>query len=157
VSDSFEIRPARADEAAAICDVVRRSIVELCVADHGSAPAILERWLGNKTPENVAVWIANPANRFRVAAAGATILGAGCVRADGEVMLNYVAPDARFRGVSRAMMAALETAARADGNVACNLDSTRTALRFYTRLGYTPRAAPSEEHGLTSFPLTKLL
>jgi len=30
---------------------MRRSIAELCVADHRNDEAILSRWLGNKTPE----------------------------------------------------------------------------------------------------------
>ena len=36
-----KIRDATPDDAEAACDVLRRSISELCVADHGNDPAIL--------------------------------------------------------------------------------------------------------------------
>jgi hypothetical protein len=44
-------------DASAACDVMRRSIAELCVADHKNDPTILGRWLNNKTPENFRSWI----------------------------------------------------------------------------------------------------
>jgi len=50
----MEIRDAVAEDAPAACQVVRRSISELCIADHRSDPTILMRWLSNKTPEIVA-------------------------------------------------------------------------------------------------------
>jgi hypothetical protein len=48
----MEIRDAmtETEDAPAACDVLRRSISELCVADHGNDPTILARWLSNKTP-----------------------------------------------------------------------------------------------------------
>ncbi len=46
--DRMLIRRARPDEAAEICDVLRRSIAELCGADHHDDPAILRRWLANQ-------------------------------------------------------------------------------------------------------------
>ena len=42
------------------CDVLRRSIVELCVADHRNDPKILAQWLANKRPCIVASWVAQP-------------------------------------------------------------------------------------------------
>ena len=47
------IREAVVGDAEEACTMVRRSITELCAADHGNDPAILARWLDNKTPENV--------------------------------------------------------------------------------------------------------
>jgi hypothetical protein len=37
-------------DAGPACDVVRRSIQELCSLDHKNAAATLEQWLANKTP-----------------------------------------------------------------------------------------------------------
>ena len=54
----------------------------------------------------------------------------------GEITLNYVSPDARFRGVGKAMMAALEREARELGLAECFLTSTDTAHAFYLTLGY---------------------
>jgi hypothetical protein len=66
----MEIRDAVAEDAPAACQVLRRSISELCVADHGNDPAILAKWLLNKTPDIVASWIALPVQapgKFRLA------------------------------------------------------------------------------------------
>ncbi len=49
---AMEIRDATPDDAIAGCEVLKRSIAELCAADHESKPAILAQWLGNKTTEN---------------------------------------------------------------------------------------------------------
>src|SRR5207253_1428423 len=100
--DEMEIRDALAEDALAACEVLRRSILELCVADHGNDPAILKHWLSNKTPEIVASWIAHPETSMLVATEDDTILAVGSVTNAGVITLNYVSPDARFRGVSRA-------------------------------------------------------
>jgi GNAT superfamily N-acetyltransferase len=46
-----------------------------------------------------------------------TILAVGSVTDAGEITLNYVSPDARFRGVSRALLGALEARAIQRGNL----------------------------------------
>ena len=88
--------------APAECEVIRRSISELCEADHRNDPEILRRWLANKTPEIVGSWIIKPGNSVLVAVDDDSILAVGSVTDAGEITLNYVSPDARFRGVSRA-------------------------------------------------------
>jgi GNAT superfamily N-acetyltransferase len=55
----------------------------------------------------------------------------GCVIDAGEIVLNYVSPGARFRGVSSALLEALERRAMAWGHQKCTLQSTETARRFY--------------------------
>jgi GNAT superfamily N-acetyltransferase len=151
------IRPARPEEAAAICAVVRASIIELCFEDHRGDPAILGAWLANKTPDNVVRWLANPVNLNLVAAEGDRVLAAGCVTTGGEIVLNYVSPTARFAGVSSALLAAMEDAARAHGASVCNLDSTTTAHRFYGGRGFSDRAPPVTKFGLTAWPMSKVL
>src|SRR5438034_9071256 len=125
------IRDTVIADADAACAVLRLSITELCVADHHNDPAILTAWLSNKTPEIVASWIARQGNSLLVAVEDAMILAVGGVTDAGEVTLNYVSPDARFRGVSRALLSALEARAAERGNDRCTLVSTETALRFY--------------------------
>jgi GNAT superfamily N-acetyltransferase len=116
----MEVRPARHDDASAICTVLRRSIKALCVADHRNDPKTLDAWLANKTPETIENWVANHPDRLLVAVDETdTILGVGCVNGSGEILLNYVSPDARFRGVSKAIIAALETITREDGRSVC--------------------------------------
>jgi hypothetical protein len=97
----MEIRDAVAEDAPAACEVLRRSISELCVADHGNDQAILAKWLLNKTPEIVASWIGLPDDSMLVAVEGSTILAVGGITKAGNVTLNYVSPDARFCGRSK--------------------------------------------------------
>jgi GNAT superfamily N-acetyltransferase len=152
------IRRARPDEAAEICDVLRRSIAELCGADHHDDPAILHRWLANKSPKIVEGWIAHPDNFVLVAVEEETVLAVGIVRHDGEITCNYVSPDARFRGVSKAMLAQLEATARDQGNDVCHLISTETAHRLYLSAGYEDCGVPQGKFGTTSsFPMLKRL
>ncbi|MEH2555827.1 hypothetical protein V1286_003356 [Bradyrhizobium algeriense] len=99
------IRDAAPVDAVAACHVLRESISRLCVADHRNDPAILNAWLANKTPDIVAAWARQPGNSLLLAVEGDAILGVGSVTDAGEITLNYVAPGARFRGVSRACSA----------------------------------------------------
>jgi GNAT superfamily N-acetyltransferase len=86
----------------------------------------------------------------------ATILAVGSVRNDGEITLNYVAPAARFRGVSSALLAALEARAAERGNTRCRLLSTETAHRFYLSRGYADDGAPQGKFGTnSSYPMSR--
>jgi GNAT superfamily N-acetyltransferase len=139
----MQIRKAAPEDAAQACAVIRRSIIELCRADHGDDPAILEKWLANKTPDNVRTWIAAPDGHIFIALEGEEILGVAAVRSSGEITLNYVAPAARFRGVSRALLEQLETTAATLGADRCVLTSTATARNFYLAAGYHDLGPPT--------------
>lgn len=134
---SFVIRAAEPRDAAAMSDVLRRSIIELCVCDHQNDAKRLSDWLANKTPEQVGSWIADPAIRMFVAVADETILAVGSMRTSGEILLNYVSPDGRLQGISRAMLDTLEQTARQHGCRRVTLTSTFTAHDFYLGAGYT--------------------
>ena len=154
----MKIREAVPQDATSACTVIRRSIVELCAADHRNDPAILGRSLENKTPGQVASWIAKPGNSVLVAAEGNEILAVGAVTDQGEITLNYVSPEVRFRGVSRAMLARLEARAIERGNDRCSLFSTETALRFYRAAGYVQEGRPHGKFGTSSsYPMSKSL
>jgi GNAT superfamily N-acetyltransferase len=151
------IRVATLDDAEDACAVMRRSIAELCHADHRDDPAILARWLANKTPETFLGWTQQRDNNLLVAVEDGHILAVGSVTDDGGIGLNYVSPDARFRGVSRAMLGALEQRAAERGNVECILTSTETARQFYLSRGYMEVGAPVREFGMTGYPMRKKL
>ncbi|MDF2689562.1 MAG: family N-acetyltransferase, partial [Microvirga sp.] len=74
--------------------MLRRSIQDLCHADHSGNAAKLADRLSNKTPENVAAWISNPRSFVFVVTEGETILGVAAMTKTGEILLNYVSPDA---------------------------------------------------------------
>jgi GNAT superfamily N-acetyltransferase len=150
------IRDAAPDDAFAACHVLRESISRLCVADHRNDPAILNAWLANKTPETVAAWAMQRSNSLLLAVEGNAILGVGSVTNAGEITLNYVAPAARFRGVSRALLKALEARAAERGNNRCTLTSTETAHRFYQSAGYVDEGVPTGKFGTSSgYPMSK--
>lgn len=153
----MKILVPEAIHATAICDLVRRSIVELCREDHHDDPKLLARWLHGKTPEGVRSWIANPANHMIIAVEADQLIGVGCIRTDGEITLNYVSPDARFSGVSAAIVEALEHWARAAGHDCVVLDSTTTARVFYHDRGYGSRQEQTTKFGLATWPMIKKL
>jgi GNAT superfamily N-acetyltransferase len=154
----MKIRDATAKDAPAACHVLRRSISELCVADHENDPTILAKWLLNKTPDIVASWMALPDFSPLVAVEHGTILAVGGgLTKTGHITLNYVSPDARFRGVSRALLAALEARAIERGNTRCTLNSTETAREFYLANGYVIDGLPDHKHGTGGYPMSKRL
>lgn len=75
----------------------------------------------------------------------------------GEIMLNYVAPEVRFKGVSRALLRTLEETARGLGQARCTLTSTKTARRFYRDAGYVESGPPVRKFGSESYPMAKQL
>ena len=94
----MKVRDATSADAEDACAVLRASIIELCAADHGNDPVLMERWLANKQPELVAGWIAQPNGSVLVAVDdGDAILAVGSVTDAGEITMNYVSPHARFR------------------------------------------------------------
>ena len=76
----------------------------------------------------------------------------------GEITLNYVSPDARFRGISKALLQALELRAKQLGIPRLKLQSTATATRFYSALGYTASGPATKAFGVTmGLPMEKRL
>ncbi len=150
------VRPAIGFDAPRICDVMRASIEALCLADHQGNRAILGAWLANKTPENVAAWLDRPDLRLMIVERAQAVLGVGGITLSGEVVLNYVSPDARLQGVSSLLLDAMERQAWQDGNTRVTLDSTVTAHRFYQGRGYEGSGDLGEKFGLTTFPMRKI-
>ena len=97
----MQIRDALPEDAPSVCIVLKRSIVELCESDHRNDPSILARWLSYKAHENFCAWAKQPDNSVLVAVENRDILAVGSVTDAGTIGLNYVSPDARFRGVRR--------------------------------------------------------
>lgn len=144
--------------AAQICSVLRRSITELCVADHRYDPEILQPWLGNKTEDNLRDWILREGQIFIVPLIDDTIAGVGAVSATEGILLNYVSPDYQYLGVSKAIMEALEMWLLEHGQSFSRLHSTATARGFYEKIGYVANGErETRKTGLVSFPLIKQL
>jgi GNAT superfamily N-acetyltransferase len=141
----MRIREALPSDAKAMSTVLIASITELCAEDHGGRPEALAEWTANKTPESIRLWFDNPANRLFVADQDGEIVGVGGFNTDAEIILNYVSPAARFRGVSKAMLHVLEREMLALGFSEAHLDSTTTARRFYEQAGWRAGAGESSK------------
>ena len=153
----MRIRKARMDDVEAMSRVLIDSITELCGADHGGEQINIARWTANKSPETLTRWIANPASSMFVAEAAGKICCVGSF-SGAEIQLNYVAPDARFRGFSKAMLKRLEEEMHKDGVLRAQLTTTATAQRFYRAAGWTDTGEPEEMFGFAKAqPMSKML
>jgi len=142
------VRPATEDDAPDACEVLRRSIRELCIVDHRNDPEVLADWLKNKTPENVRAWIASADNFCVVAVRGTDVCGVALLYRDGEVRLCYLVPEVRFLGVGKLMLQALEQQARRWRLDRVFLTSTLTAKPFYERNSYNSNGGAVLVHGV---------
>ena len=145
---SIDIRTAVPADASAACTVLRRSITECCGQDHAHQPEILQSWLGNKTPENVAGWIASPTNHTVVALRDGELVGVSLLTQAGKLSLCYVVPEALHAGIGTAMLAAVESQARSWGISVLRLHSTASARDFYARHGYILAGKEKSCYGL---------
>ena len=151
------VRKAEPADVPAMSRVLIASITDLCHADHRGDPAIIAGWTRNKTPDSVARWVANPDLLVLVAVLDGEIAAVGMLNGPDEIGLNYVAPDSRFRGVSKALVLALEAAMRDRGTTTGRLTSTQTAHAFYRAMGWQDSGPPETGHNVPGFPMRKVL
>ena len=137
---------------------MRRSIAELCRADHRGDPALLAAWLSQQDAEIVAAWMRRADASYLVAIERAAIAAVGardrrrrnppqlCLR----LMRGFAA---RAAPCSPASKPAPPAAALRQ----CTLVSTETARRFYRARGYERdrRAGQKVRDGLCGFPMAK--
>jgi putative acetyltransferase len=131
----FPFRSCIAD-APAILRVHVDSIRRVCSADYTSEQ--IEAWVRPKKLERYTRALERGDSMFvAVAGAGADerIIGFSSAQGD-EVTGVYVAPDWLGRGAGRALLAALESDARARGITTMHLNSSLTAIRFYRAQGW---------------------
>jgi len=155
---AVSVRPARPEDAAAAVAVVRRSITELCAADHRGDAETLAQWLANKTPPNFITWIENAENFCVVAEIDSRLVGVGLLHRSGEIRLFYLDPGVQRQGIGRAIHRALEEHACAWGLRTLTLDSTATACAFYETIGYRSVGAARPAFGVVhTYPYEKQL
>lgn len=130
------IRPAVAADAEAICDVLRQTILQTCADDHRHEPAILDAWLGNKHPAQVAAWMAAPANRMLVADEGGSVRGVALINQAGKLALCHVLPAAQRQGIGHGLLEAAEAQAREWGVSKVHIHGLSNSRDFYARYGY---------------------
>lgn len=152
------IRRPTINEASKACEVLQRSVKELCIADHQNDIHTLDQWLKSKTPQKFTEWFSRPDLSWVVAEDEGNILGVGMMNNSGKVMLLYVAPEARFKGISKQMLVELENVARQLGLQSLSLESTGTAKQFYQSCGYQLVGEPEQGFGIARcYPMNKSL
>jgi GNAT superfamily N-acetyltransferase len=131
-------------DASAMTQVRRRSILELCGADHNNDSQAIEAWIG--PADKFARLLLEPSGILIVAQAHEQVIGLGGLSGD-TVTLNYVDPHYRFLGVSKALMADLE-GRMAEARVRVGrLYTTITALSFYQSIGWIAQGPPDVDIG----------
>ncbi len=131
------VRPAREADVPEMSRVLIASITHLCAADHGGSPERIAGWTANKSREGVARMLADPDHAMFVAEHDGVVAAVGLVAGD-RIGLNYVDPDHRLAGISKALLAHMEQQMRLAGITTAVLESTQTALGFYRGAGWLP-------------------
>ncbi|MEM9059923.1 MAG: GNAT family N-acetyltransferase [Pseudomonadota bacterium] len=156
--EAIGIRDAVLEDAEALSDLLIASITGLCRAYHGDDPKLIAKWIANKTPENIAAWIEKGHTILLVAGSPQFVFaGVGAAFPEGRIVLNYVHPDARFRGVSRTLLAALETRLSELGNKSATLTATTTAREFYLANGWEVCGPEENDYGFPGHRMLKRL
>jgi GNAT superfamily N-acetyltransferase len=131
------VRPAREADVPEMSRVLIASITKLCIADHGGVPERIAGWTANKSHEGVARMLADADHSMFVAEHDGVVAAVGLVAGD-RIGLNYVDPDHRLAGISKALLAHMEQQMREAGVTTAVLESTETALGFYRSAGWAP-------------------
>ncbi|MEO5808099.1 GNAT family N-acetyltransferase [Devosia sp.] len=150
------VRRALPADIEAMSAVMTASITELCAADHHDDLAEITHWTRNKSPDGVRAMLANPALSLFVAELDGAVVGVAGTEGD-TVALNYVAPEARFAGVSKALMARLEAELKASGHATGRLFSSATARRFYQGIGWIDAGETGPDYDRSGRPMRKVL
>lgn len=151
------IRPPVAGDVPAMSRLLIASITDLCWDDHRGDAAIIDGWTRNKSPESVARWVASPDLFMLVAERNGAIAAVGSLSGPDEIGLNYVSPDYRRQGVSKAMLGALEQAMRERGTRIGALTSTQIAHAFYLAMGWQDAGPPELGHNVLGLSMRKKL
>ena len=152
----MQVRKASEEDADKACQVIDRSFTALCHSDHHDDARTISLWRANRTAEKMRRWIDE--HHVFVAVEDGSIVGVGGITASGEIILSYVSPDARFRGISKALVARLEATASDLAVETITLQSSATAHQFYISRGYKDDGPSTKGYGRTfCYPMAKRL
>ena len=153
------IRIACKEDIVRICEVLIRSIREICGPDYSNDPEILEDWCANKTPEVIGPWIDNPKNYFVVVELESYgVIGTALYRREeSTVNLCHLAPEGLHQGLGTSMLNSMQKEASRLGNKEINLVSSITAAKFYRRNGFIDNGEPVYWGKVLGIPMRKTL
>jgi len=151
----YKVREAIPSDSTKVCEVLRRSISEICSLDYNDQ-SVIDDWLENKTETNVKKWIQSVNSYSVVCTNDDLIVGFGLITLEGEVLLNYLVPEALHKGNGKLMLEAMEQRIILEGIKEIYTVSSITAKPFYERNGYTENGAPLLVGNIQGdFPLIK--
>lgn len=150
----MEIRPARTEDAAAIssliCRLTEQHIIPGWSAEGG------QHLLGTMTPTAVKQRLAS-GDCHHVALHHGTIIGVIVTRADKHLYHLFVADAFQRRGLGKRLWAvASQACLQAGGSGPVTVNSARSAVGFYRKLGFCEAGPAAEERGAVSVPMILL-
>ena len=129
----INLRPAKPEDAKAVCDVHIASIRILCAKDYTSEQ--IAAWVSNCTPENYRIAIEKMGETMFVARKGEAIIGFSALF-ESEIRAIYVHPNYTRQRVGTLLLEALERAAVNRNIDKLKLSASINAKSFYESCGY---------------------
>lgn len=154
----YKVRDAVPTDSEHVCNVIRRSILEVC-APYYDDESFINDWLSNKTQENTMKWIeSNNAYSVVCTRSDNRIAGFGLITLDGEILLLYLVPEALYQGNGKLMLERMEKRIIREGINEIRTTSSITAKPFYKRNGFVENGPPQPAgNNEGDFPLIKKL
>ncbi len=130
----LKVRSAAPGDALAICDVHRRSILELGL--EGYTEAEVESWAHGLEPERYRHAMLHFGESYAVAVEEDGFLAGFCSYKDAELTALYVHPDRTRRGVGSQLIQHAEAELYRSGFRTFRISASRNGQAFYEKHGY---------------------
>lgn len=154
----YKVRVAKNNDSTQVCNVLRRSILEVCAPVYNNK-SVIDEWLQNKTEDNISQWIQSESTYSVVCTdENNTIVGFGLTTLTGKILLIYLVPEALYKGNGKMMLEQMEKRLFKEGVDEIHTVSSIMAKAFYERNGFIQDGPPQlvgEIEG--DFPLVKKL
>lgn len=129
------VRPYRPEDAAAVAEVMFRSVREVARDDYSAAQ--VEAWLPDlPTEEGVARRVADGRRTWVATDAHGAVVGYIDLEADGHIDHLFCAPGAVGRGVGSRLYEAVARAAAEQGLRRLRVEASESARRLFERKGF---------------------
>lgn len=130
---SFRLADER--DAGAVCNIQTSAIRKICSTSYGKE--ISEQWAADMEANDDYISFIRK-RQMTVAISNDRIVGFGCLDISGdEITKLYVSPDFSRRGIGSALIQYLEEQARKAGCSRIKVCSSKNAVTFYGRHGYS--------------------
>lgn len=151
MSRKFDIRPAEAEDAAAISALILSLQPYLTIAPDGSGA---EEFLVSLSPDIIRRNLKDEKYCYQLAFDGDVLAGVVAVRDNTHLFSLYVASPWHGQGVGRRLWEVAREGALSRGNPGCfTVNSSAFAESMYRHLGFTATGPMAEMHGIRFIPM----